>query len=147
MTGPRITHLDDMEWREIRPQVHRGRKVALHQKSIERADARSILYTHYGPGLVLEKHSHKANEVIHILKGELMVGEVRCTPGTTIVLETGTAFGPLIAGDDGCLLFEVFDGAPGHISEDFEGFQRICEEQGITVMPEEHPDVPAMGSR
>ena len=67
----------------------------MHQKSIERSPARSVVYTRYGSGLVLEKHSHEA---IHILEGELMVGDVRCKPGTTIVLETGTPFGPLIAG-------------------------------------------------
>ena len=132
---------------EVRPQLHRGgRRVAGHLKIIERSSDRVVVYTRYDPGLVIEKHSHLANEVLYVLEGELIVGDRVCPAGTTLVLEKGTPFGPLTAGSEGTVLFETFDGETGHVSEDYEGFLRILESRGITVLPEPDDSVPEQGA-
>ena len=84
--------------------------------------------------------------MLFVLEGELMVDDRVCPAGTTLVLEKGTPFGPLIAGPRGTVLFETFDGETGHVSEDYEGFLRILAEREITILPEPDPSVPAQGA-
>src|SRR5262245_280843 len=145
MAGLRITGPEGGEWLEVRPQVRAGQRAAGHLRIIERSAARVVAHTRYDPGLVIEKHSHLADEVIYVLEGELRVGERLCTAGTSLVLERGTPFGPVIAGPRGAVLFEVFNGEPGHVSEDPAGFLRLLEERGISVLPEPDASVPAQG--
>ena len=143
----RVTQPDEGDWIEVRPQIHRGnRRVAGHLKIIERSEERVVVYTRYDPGLVIEKHSHLANEIIHVLDGQLIVDGQVCSAGTTLVLEKGAPFGPVVAGAEGAVLFEVFDGETGHISEDYEGFQKLLEERGISVLPEPDASVPPQGA-
>lgn len=147
MAGLRITEANEGEWMEVRPQIHAdGRRAAGHLRIIERSDERVVVYTRYDPGLVIEKHSHLANEVIHVLEGELSIGDRVCRPGTTIVVDKGTPFGPIEAGPEGAVIFETFDGETGHVSEDYEGFLRLIAERGITVLPEPDATVPAQGA-
>jgi len=131
---------------EVRPQLHGDRRVAGHLKIIERSPERVVVYTRYDPGLVIEKHSHLANEVIFVIEGELIIDGRVCPAGTSLVLDKGTPFGPVVAGPQGTVLFECFDGETGHISEDYEGFLRIIEERGITILPEPDTSVPAQGA-
>jgi len=146
MAALRITDPEQGEWIEVRPQLHGDRRVAGHLKIIERSAARVVVYTRYDPGLIIEKHSHLANEVLFVLEGELIVGDRVCKAGTTLVLEKGTPFGPVIAGPEGTVLFETFDGETGHVSEDYEGFVRLIAERGITILPEPDESVPAQGA-
>jgi hypothetical protein len=143
--GLRITGPEDGEKLEVRPQLQAGRRVAGHLRIIERSPQRVVVHTRYDPGLVIEKHSHRADEVIYVLEGELIVGERRCPAGTTLVLEKGTPFGPVIAGERGAVLFENFSGEPGHLAEDRAGFQRLVEQRGITILPETDPDLAPQG--
>ena len=145
MAGLRITGPEGGELLEVRPQLCGGRRVAGHLRIIERSAGRVVVHTRYDPGLVIEKHSHLADEVIYVLEGELRVGERVCPAGTALVLERGTPFGPVIAGPRGAVLFEVFSGEPGHVSEDPAGFRRLLEERGISVLPESDASVPAQG--
>lgn len=146
MAGLRITTPEQGQWMEVRPQLHGDRRVAGHLKIIERSPERVVVYTRYDPGLVIEKHSHLANEVIFVIEGELIIDGRVCPAGTSLVLEKGTPFGPVVAGPQGTVLFECFDGETGHISEDYEGFLRIIEERGITILPEPDTSVPAQGA-
>ena len=146
MAGLRITTPEQGQWIEVRPQLHGDRRVAGHLKIIERSPERVVVYTRYDPGLVIEKHSHLANEVIFVIEGELIIDGRVCPAGTSLVLDKGTPFGPVVAGPQGTVLFECFDGETGHISEDYEGFLRIIEERGITILPEPDTSVPAQGA-
>ena len=147
MAALRITDPDEGDWLEARPQLHAdGRRVSAHLRIIERTDERVVAYTRYDPGLVIEKHSHLANQVIFILEGQVTVGDRLCTPGTTLVLEKGTPIGPLTAGPDGTVLFEIFDGETGHVPEDPSGFLRILEDRNIRILKEPDESVPAQGA-
>lgn len=146
MAALRITLPDEGQRMEVRPQLHGDRRAAAHLRIVERTEERIVIHTRYDPGLVIEKHSHLSNEIIFVVAGELHVDGRVCPTGTTIVLEKGTAFGPLAAGPAGAILFEVFDGETGHVSEDAEGFRRLIEERGITILPEADSSLPAQGS-
>jgi hypothetical protein len=51
--------------------------------------------------------------------------------GTLIVLEQGATFGPLIAGERGCLLLEVWFGDPRPVPEDRAAYETLLAERGI----------------
>jgi hypothetical protein len=70
-----------------------------------------------------------------VLEGELMVGERACPSGTLIVLEVGAAFGPLIAGPRGALLFETWAGDPAPVPADKDRNQALLRERGIERLP------------
>ena len=97
MPGLSIKHTDDISWREVKPQSHGYRRAAVHVKTIDRSPERVVLYTRYDPGLVVERHGHRGDEVIFVLEGDLMVGDLPARAGSTIILERETPFGPLIA--------------------------------------------------
>jgi quercetin dioxygenase-like cupin family protein len=145
MAGLRITGPDGGERLEVRPQLCGDRRAAGHLRIIERTPQRVVVHTRYDAGLVIEKHSHRVDELIYVLDGEIMLGERRCGAGTTAVLEKGTPMGPIVAGAQGAVLLEVFWGEPGHVSEDPAGFARLLEERGIQVLPEPDPSVPPQG--
>ncbi|MEZ4332627.1 MAG: hypothetical protein R3F35_12775 [Myxococcota bacterium] len=145
MTGLRITRGEAGEWIEIRPQRHGERRVAGRIKLVEQSPERVVAHTRYAPGLLIERHSHLANEVIFVIAGELRVDGERCGAGTTLVLEQGTPFGPVEAGPEGAELFECFDGPPGHVSLDDDGFLALLAARGITLLPETHASLPDQG--
>ena len=64
-----------------------------------------------------------------------LVGERRCPPGTLIVLELGAAFGPLIAGASGALLFETWAGDPRPVPANKEEYYALLKAKGIVRLP------------
>jgi quercetin dioxygenase-like cupin family protein len=141
--GPRFRHIDDEEWREVRAQQHGARRVSVRQKWLEFSPRLVTLYTRYEPGLMLHKHGHNSDHAVFVLEGELMCGDVRCPAGTHITLEKGAAFGPLVAGPEGALLFEVFTGDTGSWPADAEGFERLLAEKGVEKLPDPPIELPA----
>ncbi len=140
----KIFHVEDLpEAREVRPQEQNGRKAAVHIRQIERSEDRTLLRTFYDPGLVLDRHGHMGHQVIYVIEGDLMVGEFPAREGSTIILEKGTAFGPLRAGENGATILEIFLGpnASSPAGADPEGYKRLLAEEGITLLPESDPTV------
>jgi hypothetical protein len=141
----RVIHRDDLpEAREVRPQTQNGRKAAVHIRQIDRSDVGNILYTFYDPGLVLERHGHVGDQVIYVIDGDVMIGDQPARKGSTIVLEKNTPFGPLVAGEKGALILEVFigPGANGLMGREPESFRKVLDERGITLLPEADPETP-----
>ncbi len=89
----------------------------------------------YDPHVVIERHGHASDHLVYVLEGELRVGERVCPSGTLIVLEVGAAFGPLIAGPAGALLFETWAGDPRPNPVDKEGYYALLKEKGIVRLP------------
>lgn len=137
MTGePYICHVDDLEWQEVRVQEHEGRRTSVWNRFVDMGPDRSIMHTRYDPGMVLARHSHQALEVVYVLEGSLLVGDVPCRAGSVIVLEAGDSFGPLVTGEDGAVLFEVFTGRPERAGQDRTGFDELLAERGIVELPD-----------
>ena len=112
--APRLAfvHIDDVPWTEVIAQMHGERRVSVHEKFLEWNTKRMVVLGRYDPHVVIERHGHASDHLVYVLEGELMVGDRRCPPGTLIVLEVGAKFGPLIAGEQGALLFETWAGDP-----------------------------------
>jgi hypothetical protein len=142
---PRLAfvHIDDVPWKEVIAQMHGERRVSVHEKFLEWTAKRMVVLGRYDPHVVIERHGHKSDHLVYVLEGGLTVGDRQCRAGTLIVLEVGASFGPLIAGDDGALLFEVWMGDPGPVPADREGYQALLRERGITRLAPPKIDRPA----
>jgi len=137
---PRLAfvHADDVPWTEVRAQLHGDRRVSVHEKFLEWTSRRMVVLGRYDPHVVIERHGHASDHLVWVLEGELMVGDRRCPPGTLVVLELGASFGPLVAGPDGALLFEVWMGDPRPVPANPEEYEALLAAKGIVRLP--NPD-------
>src|SRR5581483_4080922 len=114
----RITHVDDVEWQEVKAQLHGDRRVSVWEKYLELTPDLMVLYARYDPGMLIERHGHRSAHIVYVLAGEITVGDVECRPGSNLVLELGAAFGPIEAGPEGALLLEIMMGDPRSVPDD-----------------------------
>lgn len=134
---PRLAfvHADDVPWTEVRVQLHGDRRVSVHEKFLEWTSRSMVVLGRYDPHVVIERHGHASDHLVWVLEGELVVGDRRCPPGTLIVLELGASFGPLVAGPDGALLFEVWMGDPRPVPANPEEYDALLAAKGIVRLP------------
>ena len=135
MAELRITHVEDIEWQEVKAQRHGDRRVSVWEKYLEWTPELMVLYARYDAGMLTERHGHMSDHIVYVLEGEIIVGDERCGPGTNIVLEHGAAFGPIEAGADGALLLEIMMGDPRSVPADPQGFAELLAHRGITPLP------------
>jgi hypothetical protein len=140
--GLRISHVDDIEWTEVRVETDGTRRRSVWNRFIEMSPERSVMYTRYDPGFVLARHSHVSTEVIFVVEGDMMVGDHHCPKGTCIVLDAGTMFGPIVAGEEGVHIFEMFPGTFKRQDADLEEWEAILKERGITSLPDPEFTIP-----
>jgi hypothetical protein len=131
----KITHIDDVEWQEVKAQQHGDVRVAIWEKYLEWTPELMVLYARYDPGMLTERHGHMSDHIVYVLEGQITVGDVVCRPGTNIVLEHGAAFGPIEAGPTGALLLEIMMGDPRAVPADPEGFAALLAGRGVTPLP------------
>jgi hypothetical protein len=134
---PRLAfvHIDDVSWTEVIAQMHGDRRVSVHEKFLEWNDRRMVVLGRYDPHVIIERHGHASDHLVYVLEGDLLVGDRQCPAGTLIVLELGAAFGPLIAGDNGALLFETWAGDPRPVPADKAGYYALLEQKGVVRLP------------
>ena len=125
----------EIPWQEVVAQRHGERRVSVHEKFLEWTKERMVVLGRYDPRVVIERHGHKSDHLVYVLEGDLTVGDRHCPTGTLIVLEAGAAFGPLVAGERGALLFETWAGDPGPVPTDKEGYSALLRERGIERLP------------
>jgi hypothetical protein len=131
----RIVRLGDVPWQEVKAQQHGDRRVSVWEKYLEWTPERMTLYGRYDPGMLLERHGHRSDHLVHVIEGSITVGGERCDTGTTLVLPVGAAMGPIEAGPEGAVLFEVMLGDPRAVPADPGGFATLLDERGITPLP------------
>jgi hypothetical protein len=134
---PRLAfiHIDDVPWTEVIAQMHGDQRVSVHEKFLEWNAKRMVVLGRYDPNVVIERHGHASDHLVYVLDGLLLVGDRPCPAGTLIVLELGAAFGPLIAGPQGALLFETWAGDPRPVPADKPGYYALLEAKGIVRLP------------
>ena len=140
--GPRITHLDDFEWNEVRRQQHGDRTASVYEKWLEFSPRYLSLYARWDPGMIVRPHGHHSDHIVYVIEGDMTCGDVHCPPGTHIALDQGDTFGPFVAGPDGVVLFEVMMGDPRSFPADPEGFERFLAERGVVQLPDPPINLP-----
>jgi hypothetical protein len=140
--GPRITHLDDFGWQEVRSQQHGDRVANVCEKWVDFSPRFLSLYAKWDPGMMVHAHGHNSDHVVFVLEGDMMCGDVHCTPGTHIALDQGDTFGPFIAGPEGVVLFEVMMGDPRSFAADPDGWDRLLAEKNVQQLPNPKIDLP-----
>ena len=68
----------------------------------------TVVALRMGPGWVLPRHAHACQRFEIVVQGRLDVGERILQPGDVMISEPGVAYGPHIAGPEGCTTFEIF---------------------------------------
>lgn len=138
---PVFRHLDDadMGFRKVKAQLNAdGTESAVWEKWLSFSpDPQYLsLYARYDPGMIVRRHGHFSPHVVFIIEGGAFFGDRWCPAGTHIELPRGAAFGPIRAGGDGALMFEVMMGDPRSWGDDPESFESALAEQGVTALPD-----------
>ena len=144
---PIFRHLDDPEvpWQQVRRQQNRdGSESSVWEKwlAFSTDPLYLSLYARYDPGMIVRRHGHRSPHVVFVLEGELVVGDRSCPAGTHIELPEGAAFGPLISGTAGCVLFEVMLGDPRSWGERPELYEQALADAGAEPLPDVPLDFP-----
>lgn len=142
-----VKHVDDLQWHEVRSQQMGDRRTSVWNRFVDITDDRTVAYTRYDAGVMLPRHSHHSDEVIYIIEGEVTVGDQSWPAGTAAVLEAGKFFGPLVAGPEGALLFEVFTGRADRADQDRTGFADLLAAKGSVELPDAPFTLPTRRSR
>src|SRR3954465_6950906 len=140
--SPRITHLDDVDWHEVRRQQHGERTASVREKWLDFSERYLSLYARSGPGVIVQPHGHNSDHPRSVPEGEMTCGDVVCPSGTHIALDQGDTFGPFVAGPDGVVLFEVMMGDPRSFPADQESYAHLLAEKGVTLLPNPPIELP-----
>ena len=142
----RFRHVDEMPWQSIKEQRNAdGSTAAVWEKWLAfNPDPQYLsLYARYDPGMIVRRHGHFSPHVVFVLEGVLWCGDRECPAGTHIELPFGAAFGPLRAGAEGAVLFEVMMGDPRGWGDQPELFEQALAAHGAEALPDpplEFPD-------
>ena len=144
---PTFRHLDDPDvtWQQVRRQRNAdGSEASVWEKWLAFSPEPQYLslYAKYDPGMIVRRHGHFSPHVVFVLEGGAWFGDRWCPAGTHIELPFGAAFGPVRAGDDGAVMFEVMLGDPRSWGDRPEEFERVLAEQGAEVLPDVELDYP-----
>jgi len=139
---PRFRHMDGEKWHEVRAIQVGERRASVWEKWLDFTPGFLSLYAKWDPGVMIHKHGHNSDPVVFVLRGEMTCGDVKCTAGMHIALPHGAAFGPFIAGPEGCELFEVMMGDPRSWPADPEGFEKLLAEMGAKKLPNPPIELP-----
>jgi hypothetical protein len=145
---PTFRHLDDPDvpWQAIKAQRNADGSVAhVWEKWLAFSpDPQYLtLYARYDPGMVVRRHGHFSPHVVFVLEGEVSFGERRCPAGTHVELPAGAAFGPVVAGPEGAVLFEVMMGDPRSWGDDPGAFEAALAARGAEALPDPPLEFPA----
>lgn len=143
MPEPTFTSIDEHPWVEVKAQSRDGRRVSIWEKFLEWTPERLVIYARYDPGVLVEAHGHASDHYLFVISGEVTIGDRVCGPGSHVTLPHGAVFGPLVAGPEGATLYEIMCGDPRAVAADPEGFARLCEEHGVTPLPNPPVELPS----
>ena len=68
----------------------------------------TVVTLRMGPNWTLPRHAHDCHRFEIVVQGTLDVGDRILKPGDIMITEPGIAYGPHIAGPEGCTTFEIF---------------------------------------
>jgi len=139
--GPTIRRFDDPDvpWQQVRHQRNAdGSESSVWEKwfAFSAEPQYLSLYAKYDPGMIVRRHGHFSPHIVFVLEGDVWIGDEHCPQGTHIELPLGAAFGPIVAGEQGCVMFEVMLGDPRSWGDEPEVFEAVLAEKGVTPLPD-----------
>jgi hypothetical protein len=90
--GPRIVHVDEVPWQEVRRQQHGpdpARTASVYERWLDTSGGFLSLHARWDPGMMVQPHGHNSDHVVFVLEGSMTCGDVECGPGTHIALMMG----------------------------------------------------------
>jgi hypothetical protein len=138
---PTFRHLDDPEvpWQPIKAQRNAdGSLSQVWEKWLAFSPDPQYLtiYARYDPGMVVRRHGHFSPHVVFVLEGGVRFGDRWCPAGTHIELPLGAAFGPVVAGPEGAVMFEVMMGDPRSWGDEPAAYEAALAAQGAEALPD-----------
>jgi hypothetical protein len=138
---PVIRRFDDPDvpWQRVKAQRNAdGSESAVWEKWFAfSADPQYLsLYARYDPGMVVRRHGHFSPHIVFVLEGDVWIGDEHCPAGTHVELPLGAAFGPIVAGDEGAVMFEVMLGDPRSWGDQPERFEAALADRGAEALPD-----------
>lgn len=92
-----------------------GGNVAYFPLGPMEANPPTVVALHMAPGWVLIRHAHACHRFEVVVQGSLDVGDRILRPGDVMISPPNAAYGPHVAGPEGCTTFEIFtDFAASH---------------------------------
>jgi hypothetical protein len=145
---PVYRHLDDddVPWQQVKSQRNAdGTASSVWEKWLAfNADPPYLsLYARYDPGMIVRRHGHNSPHVLFVIAGDITIGDRFCPGGTHVELPHGAAFGPIRAGDDGAVLFEVMLGDPRSWGDDPAAYENLLSAHGVQPLPDPPLEFPA----
>jgi hypothetical protein len=137
-SSPRIVHVDDVAWQEVRRQQHGPdpeRTASVYERWLDTDGQFLSLHARWDPGMMVQPHGHNSDHVVFVLEGSMTCGDVECRPGTHIALDHGDDFGPFVAGPDGVVLFEVMMGDPRSFPARQDEWRALLDERDVRLLP------------
>lgn len=134
---PTFRHLDDIEWTPVQQQRNADGSVSVVREKwpIIRPGFLSA-YVCYEPGIVVRRHGHRSNHIVIVLDGGTWLNGAWCTAGMHVHVPLGAAFGPIVAGPDGVICWELSFGEFGGWGDQPELYTREIEARGVTPLPD-----------
>lgn len=145
---PTFRHLDDPDvpWQAVKAQRNADGSIAhVWEKWLAfSADPPYLtLYAKYDPGMIVRRHGHFSPHVVFVLEGEVSFADRRCPAGTHVELPEGAAFGPVVAGPEGAVMFEVMMGDPRSWGDAAAAFDAALGAHGAQALPDPPLEFPA----
>jgi len=145
---PVFRHLDDADvpWQPVKAQRNAdGSTAHVWEKWLAFSPDPQYLtiYAKYDPGMIVRRHGHFSPHIVFVLEGEATFGGRSCPAGTHIELPLGAAFGPVVAGPEGAVMFEVMMGDPRSWGDQPEVFDAALATHGAERLPDpplEYPE-------
>jgi hypothetical protein len=94
--------------KELEPLVQGGLGASYFLMGAQAQDPPTVIAVRMGPNWVLARHAHDCPRFEVVVQGTLDVGDRVLKPGDVMFSEAGVAYGPHVAGPEGCTTFEFF---------------------------------------
>ena len=138
--NPIFRHLDDADvpWQAVKSQRNAdGTESHVWEKWLAFSPDPQYLtiYAKYDQGMIVRRHGHFSSHIVFMLEGDATFGDHHCPTETHIELPLGAAFGPVIAGPQGALMFEVMMGDPRSWGDQPDLFEAALRERGVVALP------------
>ena len=80
-TGPRIRHLDDVPWEEVRKIDFGDHTASVREKWLDFSPRFLSLLAEWDPGMMIHAHGHNSDHIVYVLEGDMTCGDVAVRSG------------------------------------------------------------------